>query len=271
MLGRKVGEGAGSEVYEWGDDQVVKLFKAGESWSTAQYETWATRTIQNSGAPAPEVLGVVMVDERIGIILPRYHGPNLLNLLIEGKVTPESAGEVMGKIHYSLHEPEYKVAIRTFRDWVLGDLSHLGGRGVPEDVLNKVREVLMTLPEGDTLCHADLHPANVIMTADGPKIVDWINALQGNRWVDISRLHITLSVYLISGESFGVDTAFLDEIRRRMDTTFLATYSALCSIPMKEMLDNIEPYMTVFAATRMCESSSTQQEKELLIEYVRGR
>jgi len=43
------------------------------------------------------------------------------------------------------------------------------------------------------LCHSDLHPGNVIMTADGPRIIDWACALRASGVFDIARVHVSLS------------------------------------------------------------------------------
>ena len=42
----------------------------------------------------------------------------------------------------------------------------------------------------DGLCHADLHPGNVIMTADGPRLVDWTGAVRAPAAFDLGRCHI---------------------------------------------------------------------------------
>ncbi len=49
------------------------------------------------------------------------------------------------------------------------------------------------LPPGDGLCHCDLHPGNVIMTADGPRIIDWDGAVRAPAALDLACCHISLS------------------------------------------------------------------------------
>ena len=44
----------------------------------------------------------------------------------------------------------------------------------------------------DGLCHADLHPGNVIMTADGPRLVDWTGAVRAPAAFDLACGHINL-------------------------------------------------------------------------------
>ena len=42
------------------------------------------------------------------------------------------------------------------------------------------------------LCHGDLHPSNVIMSEDGPVLVDWFDACRGDRVADVARSSLTL-------------------------------------------------------------------------------
>ena len=49
------------------------------------------------------------------------------------------------------------------------------------------------LSPGDGLCHCDLSPGNVIMTAEGPKLVDWAFAMRAPAALDLGFLHVILS------------------------------------------------------------------------------
>ena len=125
MLGPKLGEGAGSEVFAWGDDRVVKLFKDGVDERTIQYEAWVTRTAFGSGAPVPEVHDVVEVDGRSGIVFPRYDGQTLLKTAMEGSISAPAAGAIMARLHHSLHAPRYQPPLITFRQWILLQVHNL--------------------------------------------------------------------------------------------------------------------------------------------------
>ena len=39
---------------------------------------------------------------------------------------------------------------------------------------------------GDDILHLDLHPLNVLMTADGPVVIDWPNARRGHAMADVA-------------------------------------------------------------------------------------
>ncbi|MCP4622917.1 MAG: phosphotransferase [bacterium] len=43
------------------------------------------------------------------------------------------------------------------------------------------------LPGGNSIIHYDFYPANILITADGPVVIDWMGAFKGNPLADIAR------------------------------------------------------------------------------------
>ena len=73
-----------------------------------------------------------------------------------------------------------------------GSLRRSGG-AVPEHIATGILALIERLPPGDGLCHADLHPGNVIMTADGPRLIDWGGAVRAPAALDLAFCHVILS------------------------------------------------------------------------------
>ncbi len=49
-----------------------------------------------------------------------------------------------------------------------------------------------TIAGGDTLTHLDLHPDNVVLTHDGPVVIDWTNSAIGLAGLDAANTWLTL-------------------------------------------------------------------------------
>jgi thiamine kinase-like enzyme len=49
------------------------------------------------------------------------------------------------------------------------------------------------LPPGHGLCHGDLHHGNVIITADGPRLIDWTCSIRAPAAFDLAWSHILLT------------------------------------------------------------------------------
>jgi hypothetical protein len=148
--------------------QIVNLFKAGVSARLGRHEARMTRAAFAAGAPAPEVLGGVTLEGRFGLVLPRFDGPTLLQLLRARAVTYEQTGAILAALYRSVHRVTPPPDIVSLRAWI-ETASRLSGGLLPNEVVSGVLALIDRPPPGDGLCHADLHPGNVIVTAEGRK------------------------------------------------------------------------------------------------------
>jgi hypothetical protein len=191
-LGEKIGEGAFAEVHAWAPGQVIKLFKAGVPRRVSWWEARMTRAVFAAGGPAPEVLGEVTLARRFGIVLPRVDGPTLLQRYRSGTITFEQAGAILATLYMSVHKTPPPPDVPLLRDWMDGTLRLSGGM-LPKHIAAGILALIERLPPGDGLCHADLHPGNVIMTAEGPELIDWTGTVRAPAALDLASAHVSLS------------------------------------------------------------------------------
>jgi Ser/Thr protein kinase RdoA (MazF antagonist) len=64
---------------------------------------------------------------------------------------------------------------------------------VPHHIATGVLTLIERLSLEDGLSHLDLLPYNVIMTADGPRLIDWFNTVRAPAALDLAVCHIVLS------------------------------------------------------------------------------
>jgi aminoglycoside phosphotransferase (APT) family kinase protein len=191
-LGEKIGEGVFADVHAWAPGQVVKLFKAGAPRWASRREARLTRAVFAAGGPAPEVFGAVELEERLGIVLSRFDGPTLLQATRSGAISFEQAGTILASLCLSVHKTPPPPDVPFLRDVMDGWLRQSGDT-VPKHIATGILALIERLRPGDGLCHADLHPGNVIMTADGPKFVDWGGAVRAPAALDLASCHFQLT------------------------------------------------------------------------------
>jgi serine/threonine protein kinase len=191
-LGEKIGEGVFADVHAWVPGQVVKLFKAGVPQRVGRWEARMTRAVFAAGGPAPEVLDEVTLDGRFGIVLPRLDGPTLLQLSRSGALTFDQAGAILASVCLSVHKTPPPPDVVLLRDWMDDSLRRSRGL-VPEHIAAGILALIERLRPGDGLCHTDIHPGNVIMTADGPRLIDWGGAVRAPASLDLAFCHVILS------------------------------------------------------------------------------
>jgi tRNA A-37 threonylcarbamoyl transferase component Bud32 len=191
-LGEKINQGGTADIYAWAPGQVVKLFKQGFPQQLSQQEARMIRAVFAAGVPAPEVFGEVTIDGRFGIVLGRLDGPTLLELTRSGGVTFAQAGAIIASLSLSVHRMPPPEAF-FLRGWM--DVSvRLSGDIVPKHTASGILALIDRLQQpGDGLCHGDIHPNNVIMTADGPRLIDWTFAIRAPAAFDHAHMHINLT------------------------------------------------------------------------------
>ena len=261
-LGERLGVGAGAEVFAFGAGRVIKLWNPGTPPAIVEYELQVTRAAFASGARAPEVFGIEVIDGRDGLVMQRCDGDPLLDLIVSGAISPLDAGRTLATVHADLHRPRYRSGLWSLRQFVDAMGPRLAELGVPADVIERATEIAHELPNDEALCHGDLHFGNVLMTQKGPTIIDWISAMSASPLVDVARQHLTLAV-------FGVPDGYADA-RREAEASFMQHYATLTGVSEAALRAAIPPYAAVMAATRMCESGCDAHEREKLIALVRG-
>ena len=269
QLGEKIGEGATAEVFAYGPGRVVKLMKPGVERRAGEYEASQAHAVYGAGAPCPAVFGTVEIDGRLGIIYERLTGESLLQRLLRGEETPESAGRVMAEQQWRLHSGRFDANVTSFERWLGFNLSRLEETGTPGDVLDAVRATAAALPVDAILCHGDLHSDNIFVTATGPVPIDWISALMAHRFVDVARQELSLTVLPVEDER-PVAMRF-DEMRPAVRNAFLARYAELSGTTPGQLEVSIAPFVVIMAALRLAEPVCTPLEQTILTAHIRAR
>jgi streptomycin 6-kinase len=147
-LGRKIAEGRDSEIYDHGAGKVMRIARDGRSLvGEAEVMSYA----RSEGYPAPEVY-----DAGEGyLVMERLDGPTMLD-----DAVPFRMGR-NGRLLASLHDRLHRISAPSWME-----------REAPAP--------------GDRLVHRDLHPLNVLMTPEGPVVIDWSNASRGDPAFDVA-------------------------------------------------------------------------------------
>lgn len=72
---------------------------------------------------------------------------------------------------------------------------------------------------GDRMVHLDLHPMNVLLSADGPVVIDWTNAASGTPGSDVAMTWLVASCGQIPGPRWRA--ALFGGFRRLLMATFI--------------------------------------------------
>jgi tRNA A-37 threonylcarbamoyl transferase component Bud32 len=188
--GALIARGRTAEIFEWGTDRVLKLYLDWCPARLAEYEAMATQAAYKAGLPVPEVDSTIVLENRHGVIMERIDGPTMMDIMPTRlrRLTyyAHMLADLQARIH-SCHIPEL-VPQRFRLDLTIREVTVL-----PETVKKVVLNTLADLPDGDTVCHHDLHPMNVIISRRGPVIIDWEPATKGDPLSDVARTWLLLN------------------------------------------------------------------------------
>jgi Ser/Thr protein kinase RdoA (MazF antagonist) len=182
-LGRRIGEGRVAEVFEHGEDRVLKLYRAGQPKTDARREAAILDALEAAGVAAPRVFDVAEFDGRWGLVMSRVDGDTYGDQM---RADPARLGL------YLTAMAKLQVAIHAARGDALASLKvraarKIEGSGLADHVRRRLRDRLSAMPDGDRILHGDYHPYNVLGTLERAVVVDWLDATAGLPAADLCR------------------------------------------------------------------------------------
>jgi hypothetical protein len=210
-LGEQLARGSRSAVFEWGRDAVAKVPFASTPEAWIHFEALYTAAVQDSGAPAPRFLGIEAINGRAASIYQRVHGRSMWEHMLERPERMPAYTRALAQLQADLLSLVPPVSLPALRDRLTCKIRRASARIDPTLIT-----ALELVPSDATLrlCHGDLHPGNVIMSPDGPVLIDWFDAARGDQVADVARTSLLISArgHGTSGPSHlpGSDPELLD-------------------------------------------------------------
>jgi tRNA A-37 threonylcarbamoyl transferase component Bud32 len=159
-----IARGRAADVFAVGPDQVLRRYRHGER-GDAVAEAQIMEYVRDRGFPAPAVHDASGRD----LILERLYGPTMMADLARRPWLVRRHGQTLAELHNRLHAIPTPPGLRA------------------------------QFCRGESLCHFDLHPDNVVLTEDGPVVIDWANAARGEASDDIALTWVILATSTIPG------------------------------------------------------------------------
>jgi len=243
--------GRTAEIYAWEQGQVLKLFYPSFAQSAVQYEADVARQVQATGLRVPAVGAVVEAAGRSGILYERIAGKPLMDQL---RRQPRQSARQLGELHAQVHA-QLGATLPNQRQRLVRRITE--AQPLPAELRAWVLDQLAAQPDGAQLCHGDFHPQNVLLTPNGPIIIDWVDATQGNPLADIAR---TLTLLRFAGLSIRpVSRWFESQVRRWLSAVYLRAYRRERAVDQGEL----QRWLIPIVAARLAENV-TDEEPHLL-------
>ncbi|WP_405486258.1 phosphotransferase [Streptomyces sp. NBC_00096] len=190
-IGELVGAGRTADVFALDDGRVLRRYRGGGD-TTDEFAVMAY--LAERGFPVPAVWPGTAPGE---LVMQRLAGRTMVEALLDGALTGERAGEMLAELLRSLH-------------------------AIP---------ARLSADPGHRVLHLDLHPENVMLTPQGPVVIDWSTTAEGPPGLDsamaaliLAQAALTVPAVAVGARSVlssllrhlgGVEEAHLEEARAR--------------------------------------------------------
>ena len=159
--GPLIGSGRAADVYALDGGRVLRRYKTAHSCAA---EAGLMRYLREAGYPVPEVFAANGTD----LVMQRLYGRDMLADLASRPWRVAGHARTLARLHDQLHQIAAPAGL-----WRFGS--------------------------GGQVLHMDLHPANVMLTADGPFVIDWSNAHAGEGGADVAMAYLIMASSEIDG------------------------------------------------------------------------
>jgi len=253
--GPLLGAGREADVYAYGDDAVLKLYRPG--FDGHRNETAVLRSLDGHGI-APTLMNVVDCDGRTGLVVERISGPDMLTLLQQRPWTVLVQARRLANAHLAVHRVQAPSALADLRQ-VLAE--RIKDAALPTRLSDFVSGLLDMLPDGGRVCHGDYHPGNVLLTAGQTAVIDWGAATRGAPAADHARTLLLLRRADPLPETPPLARTLIAAGRALLTDAYARAYRR-DSPPLHQT----RPWLLVQAAARVSEGIAA--EKAMLIEIL---
>lgn len=190
----RIAEGRTAEIYAWEDGKVLKLFRVG--FDSVDYEAQMANAVIESGVNAPQIYDVIDLEGRRGIIYERIDGETMSAIFLQKPFSIFSLARQFATTQATMHA-RTAPSLPPLKDKLRSKIQR--AEHLTDAVKSAVIAHLEKLPDGSSVCHGDFHPENIVVDGNDTKVIDWVDASQGDPMADVARTYVLLTVGNIQG------------------------------------------------------------------------
>lgn len=187
---RPIGFGATSDVYLLPDGTACKLFHPEFSPEEIARESRAARVADSLGIRVPKPYGLARSGDRLGIRSEYITGESLAEILRRDPERREALLPIYLRELHRFHETEAAPGdFASAKDLYLDKLQKLEGSAwYTADELEKMRRLVCSVPDRNTLLYGDYHPQNILVQNDELVFVDLGDTCLGHPVFDFAMM-----------------------------------------------------------------------------------
>lgn len=235
-LGRPIATGRTSDIFAWGDHQVVKVFH--DSGPEAGTGTAAAIAKEVHDSVEVHTLGITPIrchgteslpDGRVGIVFDRVDGDALTTVAERRPYRIPAVARTLAREHVGIHTHR-STAFTDVRAVAADLLDTAPLAALTESERRRVGDRIMALPAGDTVLHLDFHPLNVFEHHDDVVTIDWQSTASGVPAADVAATRLLFTEAELFPGISPLQRVVYQSVRRVMLRFYLSEYQRLTGI-----------------------------------------
>jgi len=245
-----IGHGRTADVFRYDENKVIKVFHQ-EFTPLAIEEYRKAQNIASVGVSAPYVYDFVDVDNKKGIVYEYVQGVSMLQLVQKHPFKTVHYAKLLACLHAKMHNRPV-TGLANIKESIAETIGNI------QQISNEKRQViinyLLKLPDGDSLCHYDFHPDNVLISEGNAKVIDWMTAGAGNPCADVCRTGIILKSNILPPGTSTMESILIGRFRQIFYRSYITQYLKVTSVTMEE----VERWLLPVSTARLAEGIESE-------------
>jgi aminoglycoside phosphotransferase (APT) family kinase protein len=170
----------------------------------------------------------------------------------------------LSELHVQIHERRASVELPAQREQIIDNIE--AAKDIEDSEKQALHDYLMQLPEGDSLCHGDFHPDNILISARGPVIIDWLTGTRGHPLGDVARTLLIIQTAGLPPDTPKHVRMMINISRAILREKYINRYLQLRPAERKQ----IDQWRLPLTAARLREVEDYPKEKRLLLAQMKS-
>jgi uncharacterized protein (TIGR02172 family) len=231
MKGQLIGQGNTAEVFAWGENQILKLFRSEFSNDGIEREYYISREVEKLDLPVPKTGQMIELEGRKGICYDRAAGKSMLDQFMSSPFSIGKISKQLAKLHHQIHQCKVQ-GFPNLKNNIRWNINHTQ---LTDKQKEAVINILDHLPEDNTLCHSDFNPGNIITDFKKSVIIDWGAACAGCPSADVARTLMLLRDAVLPEYIPEPMKLAMNVMRHRLAKLYLKHYKRISGITEEEI------------------------------------
>lgn len=183
-----IGQGAIGTVYRLDADTIVKVFELSTCLPDIEKEQKKARQALVRGIPTAIAYDIVRVGDKYGAVYEMLKADNCNDLIVRDPARLDEIIAIYAALLKKMHSVEMQPGeFPDAREVYCGYLDALKGI-LPDDILDRVRAMILKMPPELHVIHGDIQMKNVMLSDREPMIIDMETLCVGNPVFDFAGL-----------------------------------------------------------------------------------